>query len=219
MINLRIVKEGFPFLKRSAIFSVVMMLICIIWVKIWLFAVFCISIFWLLFILFFFRDPQRSIPESDQIIVSPADGRIMRIDRSGQGLLSGMVNISIFLSLWDVHINRIPVSGQVIFVKHIAGRYFPAFQSRSWGVNEQVHIGLQSNGYQVFVKQIAGTIARRIVCDLKAGEKAIKGERFGMIKFGSCVELTIPGNTELRVTKGDRVKAGETVIGSIANET
>ena len=179
----------------------------------------CIASVSLLFsILWFSRDPERTIPEGDNIILSAADGRVCSIQNvrenlyiGGEGLLVG-----VYLSLFDVHINRIPVAGVVRFLSYKHGTFFPAFREKASIHNEQQIIGIESNRGTIVMKQIAGSLARRIVCHLSIGEVVKAGDRFGKIKLGSRVELILPSQTELNVSIGERVKAGESIIGFLS---
>lgn len=167
------------------------------------------------FIAFFFRNPEREIPSDEGIIVSPADGKVILIKDViyEEGLKDKSVMVSIFLSLFDVHINRAPCSGDVIYVKHKSGKFLPAFKDSASLENEQVTIVISNNAYQILVRQIAGIIARRIVCWTKAGDMIQRGQRYGLIKFGSRVDIFLPEKTELKVKLGDRVKGGKTILG------
>lgn len=169
-----------------------------------------------LFMIFFFRDPQRHIAAEPSLLVSPADGKVLSIQTienhpyvGGQAL-----KISIFLSMLDVHINRIPATGRVDYVRYNPGKFFPAFRDKASEQNEQTEIGMTTaGGHKIVVKQIAGIIARRIVCKLHEGDFVSAGDRFGMIRFGSRAELFVPTDSELRIEPGDHVKGGQTVIG------
>ena len=165
--------------------------------------------------LYFFRDPDRVIPAGKGLVVSPADGRIVRVEES---VLLPMYKvpakrIAIFLSLGDVHINRVPVSGRVVSLEYTPGCYRPAFSHHSSESNEQQLIGIKGTMGKVYIKQIAGMVARRIVCRLRVGDRIRRGERFGMIKFGSRIELYLPSSVTLKVSEGERVRGGETIIG------
>ncbi|MFO7891214.1 MAG: phosphatidylserine decarboxylase family protein [bacterium] len=170
-----------------------------------------------LFTLYFFRDPARQAPDVKNIIIAPADGRVVDITYDQQ-LLSfdeKFIKISIYLSLWDVHINRIPISGEIIFLQYKKGEFYPAYKSKASQKNESNVIGIKTKIGKVFVKQIAGIIARRIDCTIKKGEKVTMGQRFGIIKFGSRVELFLPPSVELTVSVDDYLRGGETIVGKI----
>ncbi|MBN1155249.1 phosphatidylserine decarboxylase family protein [candidate division KSB1 bacterium] len=169
----------------------------------------------LIFILFFFRDPDRTIPNDPNVVIAPADGKIVNIVNEYEDHLfeSNVVRISIFLSLFDVHINRMPISGKIIYFNYLKGKFIPAFKEKASLENEQTIIGIENDGQIVLLKQIAGIIARRIVCYVRTGHRVKIGQRFGMIRFGSRVDLFLPPDTELNVHENDRVKGGETIIG------
>jgi phosphatidylserine decarboxylase len=168
-----------------------------------------------LFIVYFFRDPERITPNGDKLIVSAADGRVISIRPAGNMEFIGTDGtlVSIFMSVFDVHVNRIPVSGSVNYIKYNAGKFLPAFRDKASLENEQTEIGLQTAHGRIVMKQIAGIIARRIVCKIKSGDPVTTGMRFGMIKFGSRVDLYLPGNVEIKIKPNQKVKAGETIIG------
>jgi phosphatidylserine decarboxylase len=178
-----------------------------------------------LFTLYFFRDPRRTPPEGEETIVSPADGRIVDIeDVDEPDYLGGRaVRVGIFLSLFDGHINRAPLAGRVCFLKYTPGRCLAAFNSRASKENESNTVGLEAalpsgdgRPLRFAVKQISGIIARRIVCACREAESLARGEKFGMIKFGSRTELYLPsGAAELDVRVGDKVRAGSSVIGKV----
>lgn len=171
----------------------------------------------IVFTLYFFRDPERETPSDKGIIVSPADGRIISVKEMSSPFSNGRVTkVAIYLSLWNVHINRIPVSGKVTMVNYKPGRFYPAFEPKASERNEHTIVGIKGKAGLFYIKQIAGIVARRIVCRLRAGDEVSLGERFGMIKFGSRVELYLPLSIEIRVSEGDKVKAGESIIGVIA---
>lgn len=171
------------------------------------------------FSVFFFRDPNRTADQTLGVLVSPADGRILSVEKlEHHDYIGGPAwKVSIFLSIFDVHINRIPCAGSVDYVKYIPGKFFKAFLDKASDENEHTEIGITTtSGQRLVVKQIAGLIARRIVCNLKEGDEVTTGERFGLIKFGSRTELFVPINSEILVAEGDHVKGGATVIGRLA---
>ncbi len=164
------------------------------------------------FFLWFFRDPERRIPEGDGLIVSPADGKVEGAEwietSSGSRL-----RVTIFLSVVDVHVNRVPISGRVTLVEYRSGEFRNAMDPESAVVNEQTLIVIEDGAFTVSFKQIAGLLARRIVCNLKAGDRVLRGQRMGMIKFGSRVDVLMPADVELRVKPGERVKGGSSILG------
>jgi len=168
-----------------------------------------------LFFIFFFRDPQRKIPQEENLVLAPADGRVIGLENfeNYPFIDSPGTKLSIFLSLWDVHINRAPISGKVISLKYNPGKFNPAFKKKASSENEQNEIWLGNDKVKVVLRQIAGILARRIVCHVKEGDVVKSGERFGMIKFGSRVEIFLPEKVKIEVGLNQKVKAGETVIG------
>ena len=168
-----------------------------------------------LFIVYFFRDPERVTPIGDNLILSAADGKVITIKPIDRIEFIGKEGtlVSIFMSVFDVHVNRIPISGSVSYVKYNKGKFLPAFRDKASLENEQMEIGLETTYGKIVMKQIAGIIARRIVCKIKPGDPITTGARFGMIKFGSRVDLYLPGNVEIKVKPDQKVKAGETIIG------
>lgn len=170
-----------------------------------------------LFVAFFFRDPDRAIPDDERFIVSPADGRVITIEQNAQGkYLSEQPSsrVGIFLSPLNVHVNRVPISGRVTQIQYQSGKFRAAFASDAAEVNEQNAVMLQdARGRHFVLVQIAGMLARRIVCRIKEGAQVQQGDRYGMIMLGSRVDLYCPAEAELKVEVGQRVKAGETIIG------
>jgi len=170
-----------------------------------------------LFVLFFFRDPERAVPEGKGVVVSPADGRVIVIKDIYEPdyLRQDVKQISIFLSVFNVHVNRVPVSGTVETVRYNPGKFLVASVDKASLDNEQTGMVISDGKYKVLVKQIAGLIARRIVCYAKTGDTVTAGERYGLIRFGSRVDIFLPKDTELLVKVGDRIKGSRDVIGVI----
>ena len=168
----------------------------------------------LVFTVHFFRDPERSTPGGRGLVIAPADGEVVQVVelREEEYLRGDAVQVSIFMSPLNVHVNRWPVSGTVGYFKHFPGEYLVAMDDKSSLRNERTHIGVETEGKKVLFKQIAGFIARRIVAEVTEGDSARAGERFGMIRFGSRVDVLLPRGSEIRVRKGDRTVAGETVL-------
>ena len=172
----------------------------------------------LLFTLNFFRDPERSIPDTRDGVISPADGTIVNISIVEEPEFIGgkAKQVCIFMSPLNVHVNRYPVSGRVGFFRHIPGKYLVAMNDKSSDLNERTHIGIETNhGYRLLFKQIAGFVARRIVCPIAVGDTAVAGQRFGMIKFGSRVDVLMPPDAEVRVALQQTVVAGETILATV----
>lgn len=168
----------------------------------------------LVFTLNFFRDPDRNIPEGDNFIVAPADGKILIIKDvfENRYLNEDAVQISIFMSPLNVHVNRIPIDGNVEYLKYIEGEYLVAYHDKADERNERSEIGINSKHGKVLFTQVAGMVARRIIYDLKINEQVKMGNRFGMIKFGSRVDVIVPKKWQLKVKENDLTTAGETVL-------
>ncbi len=174
-------------------------------------------IFYLLcaFTLYFFRDPERQIPQGESLIVSPADGKVVGIDSVEHvPFIDGPAKrVSIFLSIFDVHINRAPIRGKIEYRHYAPGEFLPAYEPKASIKNEQNTIGIEdSDGYRVVVRQIAGLIARRILCWKNPGDKIERGDRFGLIRFGSRTDLFLPLDARIEVKLGQRVQGGATII-------
>lgn len=167
------------------------------------------------FMAFFFRDPKRVPPSDPDVVVSPADGRVTRVGPTAQGADSPTV-ISIFLSPLDVHINRSPISGKLVDVLYSPGKFLMATNEKASLVNEQNALTIQGEKITVVCKQIAGILARRVVCWKTKGDNLGLGERFGMIKFSSRTDVLLPANVRVTVKEGERVRGGTTVIGRIS---
>lgn len=167
------------------------------------------------FTAFFFRDPERRIPEAPQLVLSPADGRVVFVGPppDGNPLGPGATQISIFLSVFDVHINRAPISGRITRLEYTKGEFLPAFNEAASLRNEQNVVTMENDQSRVVFKQIAGLIARRIVFRKSLGDSLQAGERVGLIKFGSRVDVFLPGEVRVRVRKGDRVRGGLSALG------
>ncbi|MDF1544390.1 MAG: phosphatidylserine decarboxylase family protein [bacterium] len=214
-----IAREGLLFIFSGLFLSALTVLAAVRWDS---FALLLISIllsFLTIFTIFFFRDPDRNTPQERLALISPADGKIIGIEElENHEYIGGpATKISIFLSVFDVHVNRVPMDGTVDYVKYNPGQFFAAFEEKASEKNEQTEIGLTvSSGSRVVVKQIAGLIARRIICRLAEGETVRAGERFGMIKFGSRTELFVPADSKIAVKLGDKVAGAASIIGYLS---
>lgn len=168
----------------------------------------------LLFTLNFFRDPDRTPPAGSNLILAPADGKVVLIQNvtEGEFVKGDAVQVSIFMSPLNVHVNRFPISGTVGYFRYFPGEFLVAFDDKASLRNEQTHIGIEGGRVRLLFKQIAGFVARRIVAETKVGEKAVAGERFGMIKFGSRVDVIVPRGVLVKVKVGDATVAGETIL-------
>jgi phosphatidylserine decarboxylase len=161
----------------------------------------------------FFRDPEREVPVLTRGVLSPADGRVTDIADALDPFVGPSIRVSIFLSPLDVHVNRSPISGLVVGTTYSSGRFVAAYKADAAEMNERCAIHLQGEHARVTVTQIAGAVARRIVCRVGAGDKLQAGERFGMIRFGSRTDCYMPRGTDVRVRVGDHVRGGVTVLG------
>lgn len=163
-----------------------------------------------LFMLYFFRDPARTVPQDDGLIVSAADGVVTRIEETPESKL-----VSVFLSPLDVHINRSPIAGTIKEIRYTRGRKMPATSNDASLLNERNALVIEGENLTVTCTQIAGILARRIVCWPKTGDNLMRGQKFGLIKFSSRTDLLMPATVTLKVKVGDRVKGGETIIATV----
>ena len=169
------------------------------------------------FIAFFFRDPERVSPPEPNAILASGDGRVVAVEPIEDPWVGDAVKISVFLSIFNVHVNRMPCAGRVERVEHVPGQFKLAFVDKASEDNERTEIAIEGAAGRVIVKQIAGLIARRIVCRLVPEQRVEAGERFGLIRFGSRIDHILPASAEIRVAIKDRVRGGETVIGVLTS--
>jgi len=193
-------REGYPFIIAPLVLTAIFIAL-----GFWILAVFFFLV--AAFMAFFFRDPRRVPPTEDDVIVSAADGTVTRIEDDERGKL-----VSVFLSPLNVHINRSPIAGRITKVEYIRGKKLPATKNEASFVNERNSLTIENDKMTVVCTQIAGILARRIVCRVKEGHEMTIGERFGLIKFSSRTDLLMPANVDLNVKIGDKVKGGVTVI-------
>lgn len=173
------------------------------------------------FLLFFFRDPERKVRDETDVVVSPADGRVLV---AGPAIAAAAPpgewqQISIFLSPMDVHVNRVPVSGTVTRVLYSPGKFLPAYHTRAAAINERSEIWVDHRGQTIVARQIVGILARRVVCRLQTGATVKAGDRYGIMKFGSRMDVFVPSTADIRVKVGDAVRGGETVIAVLHSAT
>ena len=171
------------------------------------------------FVVWFFRNPERNFPPGEKLVISPADGKVIRIEEiGGHELLPGASRkISIFMNVFSVHVNRFPYSGRIEAIRYDPGKFLSANLDKASSDNERNAVLVRTDdGRSILTIQVAGLVARRIVCWVKEGMPAVKGERFGMIRFGSRVEVLLPADTDILVKVGDNVRAGETPIGGLS---
>lgn len=197
------VREGIPFILIPVVLAVIF----------GVFQLWPVVIAFLLlagFMMYFFRDPRREIPGGDGLILSSADGRVTRIESNENGKL-----VSVFLSPLDVHINRSPITGTIKEITYVAGKKMPATSDKASLVNERNSLVIEGEDVTITCTQIAGILARRIVCWPKAGDNLERGQKFGLIKFGSRTDILMPVSAEIAVSVGDRVRGGETIIARV----
>ena len=206
-MRLPIAREGWPFILP--LLGLAILGLALVPVAGWV----CLTL--TAFVAYFFRDPERVSPMTPGLLLAPADGTIVAVNPLQHDLLqpSGTL-VSIFLSVFDVHINRAPLSGTVLDVCYRPGKFLPAFRADASHLNEQNMVLLQAGETRVIITQIAGILARRIVCHVKAGDKLSPGERFGLIRFGSRVDLLIPPEFAVYACPGQRVRGGESILAS-----
>jgi len=173
-----------------------------------------VTFLFLLFTLYFFRDPERTSPKLDNVVVSPADGKVLLIKKvlSNKYVDGEAWQVSVFMSPLNVHVNRIPIDGKVELVNYVKGEYLVAFHDKADERNERSEIGILSKFGKVFFTQVAGFVARRIVYELSEGDSVQMGKRFGMIKFGSRVDIVVSTDWDLKVKENDIVRSGESII-------
>lgn len=206
-----ILQESYPFIGVTAALTI----LCL-YMEWWYAAV--VPFVLMLYFAYFFRCPKRVIPEGEDILVSPADGTVMDVAEDvPEDLFLGEKchKITIFLSVFNVHVNRAPMAGKIALMSYIQGRFRPAYESGVGYENERGAIAIVGKHRSVLVVQIAGLLARRVVLWSELGDEIRKGELYGMIKFGSCTELYIPGDVEILVKKGDKVCGGSTIVGRL----
>lgn len=205
--------EGYPFIGFPALISLVAAALEMPVVS--LLALLCTG-----FCLYFFRDPERIRPEEEGAVVAPADGRIIMVEKSRDERFTGEETwkISIFMNVFNVHVNRIPFAGRVKSVSFSPGRFYSADTERAGLENERCSLVIDTDrGYSYTMVQIAGLVARRIVCRAEPGDKVLPAQRFGLIRFGSRVDLYLPADTRVQVKNGQKVKAGETTLGVLGS--
>lgn len=170
-----------------------------------------------LFCVYFFRNPERIANQGEKIVTSPADGRIMDIEEVTEDrfIHGRAIRVRIFLSLFNVHINRSPVDGEVVWMHRTGSKYLAAYKPEASDQNVRNYLGLETNGQKILLVQITGLVARRLVCWAAPGNLLQRGERFGLIRFGSCTEIYLPTDAILKVKAGDKVKGGETDIAEL----
>ena len=201
--------EGLPFIIPVLVITIVSAVLLPVWVTVIFAAI-------LVFVTAFFRNPQRKIPSDPKAVVSPADGKVIEIKPMDEpGFLKGRcIRVCVFMNVFNVHINRIPLGGTVRKVQYFPGKFLVASLDKASELNERNAVLIEgAGGVKILVIQIAGLVARRIVSYVAAGDPVNKGDRFGLIRFGSRLDLYLPENTDIRVQVGQKVRGGETIMG------
>jgi phosphatidylserine decarboxylase len=222
---LKIAPEGYPFIIVSSVATLLSALAVLYFYKTgvrltyyyFLIVATLISFVTSLFMLYFFRDPERNVPKGEGLYVSPADGKVVLIHDVYEKdyIKDNVKEVSIFMSPFNVHVNRAPCDGRVVEVRYSPGKYMAAYKDEASLKNENIVMLLEGNQGRVMVRQVAGFIARRVVCRVKPGDRLNRGERYGIIKFSSRLDVFLPKNVEIKVKAGDSVKAGESIIAKI----
>ena len=204
-----VAREGYPFIAFSAFVTFIFALLGYDIITF-------ITLFLTAFVVYFFRDPERISPDDEDVVISPADGKVILVEKIFDDRLVNehVYKVSIFMSVFDVHVNRMPFTGKVEKIQYGPGSFYAANTDQGGLANEYCGVILSTEkNFRYAVVQIAGLLARRIVCWVEKGDTVERGKRFGMIRFGSRVDLYLPQNMQLEVSSGQRVKAGETVVG------
>jgi len=206
-----IAREGWPFLAAAVVAS---LLATFFGGWLWALPLWLISVF----VLQFFRDPARQAPQGDKLVIAPADGRIVAVERTLDAYLNReALKVSVFMNVFNVHSNRSPVNGIVTGVKYFPGKFINADLDKASSENERNAVMLKTaDGQELSSVQVAGLIARRILCYVKPGDSLHPGQRYGFIRFGSRVDVYLPLSASVRICLGDRVRAGETVLAELA---
>lgn len=202
-MNIR--KEGYPFIAiATAVFGLFFLAGGLV--------LSVIGLLPALFVTWFFRDPERSVPEGEGIVVSPADGTVLEVYETGDEMVGPCTKVAVFMSVFNVHVNRVPVSGTVKDVRYKPGTFRVASLGKKTEANERMITYIETVDGMFRVDQVAGLVARRISCWLTPGDKAVQGERFGLIRFGSLLECWIPRGFTAVCERGQKVQAGQSVI-------
>jgi len=206
-MRIPIAKEGYPFIVPLGLLTLLLLLFGLEWLAAVVGLLF-------LFVVYFFRDPEREVPGEAKAVVSPADGKVVEITTEEDPFMGkSFTRISIFLNVFNVHVNRVPVGGVIAETRYNPGKFMNAFNDKASLDNEQNILLLRDGESEVLVKQIAGLIARRIVCWVKPGDRVEKGQRFGLIRFGSRVDVFLPPESTLKIALGDKLKGGSSIMG------
>lgn len=214
-----IAREGYSNIAAVLLFGIAISVLAGLYINHWLaYPVYAAALLLAIFILFFFRDPDRNTPDNDSLIIAPADGKVVQVREVTEDVyIKGRATqISIFLSPLNVHVNRLPASGTIEYVKYHPGVYLMAWDERASSMNERADFGLKHrSGIKIFFRQITGFLARRIVYHINEAEQVKAGDRFGIMKFGSRMDVLLPDGVDVQVKEGDSTVAGESILGKI----
>ena len=216
-----IVRDGWPFIFIALFLTTAFLVVALRYSSLWLASFAGLFAILTIFVAFFFRNPDRLIPTEEFALVSPADGKVVAVvqEKSHPFFEGEVTRVSVFLSVFDVHVNRVPASGEINYVNYNPGKFFAAFEEKASQLNEQTEIGMTSeSGHRIVFKQIAGLIARRIVCNLEEGQQVTRGELFGLIRFGSRCDIIMPSDCTIKVAIGDRVEGGSSIIALLSDK-
>lgn len=212
-------KDGYPSMALATVVMAIVFYLTYTFVNHWIaYPIYVVFFVMWAIVIYFFRDPERTPPEGEQLIISPADGKVVLIKKIQEDvyLKTQATQVSIFLSPLDVHVNRNPITGVLEYLKYHPGKYLMAWDENASDLNERADFGVKHpSGTKIFFKQITGFLARRIVYHIKEGDQLKAGERFGMMKFGSRMDIIVPDNVEIKVKEGDRTWAGQSVLAVI----
>ena len=208
--------KQYPVSRDGWLYLFVLLLLMFVCYLIWPWLIIIPTVLFI-FVLYFFRNPERTIPSDELTLVSPADGVVMDVERvyEDKFFQGESIRIRIFLSIFNVHVNRSPMAGKIVFRTYRPGKMLPAFKSHASELNEKNYVGIENQHLRILVTQVTGFIARRIVCWVKEGDELTRGQRFGLIKFGSCTELFLPPNVQVSVSLGDKVVGGQSILGRV----
>ncbi|MCL2010084.1 MAG: phosphatidylserine decarboxylase family protein [Synergistaceae bacterium] len=206
-------KDGLPTIVTFAALSALFTFLSWCWPGAGVFAILTFALLGLA--LWFYRDPERVFPEGENVFASPADGRVVEIEPATHPFTGASVKVGIFMNPFSVHVNRAPCEGAVEYIEYVPGKKLAAFAPKASEVNERHYVGLNTSYGPVLLVQIAGLLARRIVCRVRRGDVLSAGERYGMIKLGSKVDIYLPAGVELTVKVGDKVYAGKSSLGVV----
>lgn len=210
--------DGYGVITKAVLLAALLVVIGFYFEGITLIITSAVAFFIVAFTLYFFRDPDRTTPVGDHLFISPADGKVIEIKKvfEPKYLKAEATQVSIFLSPLDVHVNRIPLSGTIEYAEYIPGEYLVAWHEKASELNERSEFGVRnSSGARMFFRQITGYVARRIVFHIKKGDTVVAGNRFGMMKFGSRMDLVFTDEVTLNIKAGDVVVGGETIMGEV----